>query len=184
MPVVPGGTVAMAAGRAMFSLGQRKGMVMAIGVGHDPGATGAARAAGASGMLGDTHAPEVKAASDRVVEIGLKALERLLLIVVVAMTLIASAAEVQAVIATRTVNLGDILLMFLYAEVLAMVSVFYTGRGLPIVFPIFIAITALARLIVLQGKEMDPANILIEAGAILLLAVAAVVLLRFVRPGG
>jgi len=142
---------------------------MAIGVEDDP--TG-------------TRATGPKPAADRAVEIILKSLERLLLVVVVGMTLVASAAEVQVVITTRTVNLGDILLMFLYAEVLAMVSVFYTGRGLPIVFPIFIAITALARLIVLQGKEMDPANILIEAGAILLLAVAAVVLLRFVKPGG
>ena len=141
-------------------------------------------AIGVENDMGLDARQEPKAASDRMVETALKSLERLLLVVVIAMTLIASAAEVMAVIATRTVNLGDILLMFLYAEVLAMVSVFYTGRGLPIVFPIFIAITALARLIVLQGKEMDPANILIEAGAILLLAVAAVVLLRFVRPGG
>jgi len=122
--------------------------------------------------------------AERAFEAVIKTLERLLLVVVVGMTLVASGAEVQAVVTTRTVDLGDILLMFLYAEVLAMVSVFYTGRGLPIVFPIFIAITALARLIVLQGKEMDPANILIEAGAILLLAIAAVVLLRFVRRGG
>lgn len=145
---------------------------MAIGVEDDATRTSAA-----------TRATGPKPASDRAVEIILKSLERLLLVVVVGMTLVASASEVQTVVVMRTVNLGDILLMFLYAEVLAMVSVFYTGRGLPIVFPIFIAITALARLIVLQGKEMDPANILIEAGAILLLAVAAVVLLRFVRPG-
>lgn len=142
---------------------------MAIGVQDDSGATDRSKN---------------KPLAERAVEAILKTLERVLLVVVVGMTLVASAAEVEVVITTRTVNLGDILLMFLYAEVLAMVSVFYTGRGLPIVFPIFIAITALARLIVLQGKEMDPANILIEAGAILLLAVAAVVLLRFVKPGG
>ncbi len=140
----------------------------------------------AIGVQDDTDATDRRAdkpLAERAVEVVIKTLERLLLVIVVGMTLVASAAEVQAVIVSRTVNLGDILLMFLYAEVLAMVSVFYTGRGLPIVFPIFIAITALARLIVLQGKEMDPANILIEAGAILLLAVAAVILLRFVRRG-
>jgi protein PsiE len=142
---------------------------MAIGVQDDTGATD---------RRGD------KPLSERVIEGIIKALERLLLVVVVVMTLMASGVEVRAVVQTGVVDLGDILLMFLYAEVLAMVSVFYTGRGLPIVFPIFIAITALARLIVLQGKEMDPANILIEAGAILLLAVAAVILLRFVRRGG
>ncbi|PWR02931.1 phosphate-starvation-inducible E [Meridianimarinicoccus roseus] len=122
-----------------------------------------------------------RSTEEAMVERGLKYLERLLLLVVVGMTLAATFVEVMAVWRARSVDLGDILLMFLYTEVIAMVSVFYTGRGLPIVFPIFIAITALSRLIVLQGKEMDPANILIEAGAILLLAVSAVVLLRFVR---
>ena len=58
---------------------------------------------------------------------------------------------------------------------------FYTGRGQPFVFPIFIAITALARLIVLQGKEMDPMSILVEAVAILLLTISAILLLRFLR---
>lgn len=57
----------------------------------------------------------------------------------------------------------------------------YTGRGAPFVYSIFIAITALARLIVLQAKEMDPQNILFEAGAIVLLAIAAIIILRLPR---
>jgi protein PsiE len=61
---------------------------------------------------------------------------------------------------------------------MGMIAVFYTGRGSPFVYPIFIAVTALARLIVLQGKDMAPENILFEAGAILLLAIAAVVIVR------
>jgi protein PsiE len=130
---------------------------------------------------GASQRRQPRSTEEAMVERGLKYLERLLLLVVVGMTLAATFVEVMAVWRARSVDLGDILLMFLYTEVIAMVSVFYTGRGLPIVFPIFIAITALSRLIVLQGKEMDPANILIEAGAILLLAVSAVVLLRFVR---
>ncbi len=56
-----------------------------------------------------------------------------------------------------------------------------TGRGTPIVYPIFIAVTALARLIVLQGKDMAPEKILFEAGAILLLSIAAVVIVRAPR---
>mgnify|MGYP001057604192 CR=1 FL=1 len=40
------------------------------------------------------------------------------------------------------------------------------------------AMTALARLIVLQGKDMAPENILFEAGAILLLSFAAVIIAR------
>ncbi|MEI4232773.1 phosphate-starvation-inducible protein PsiE [Roseovarius sp. D22-M7] len=118
---------------------------------------------------------------ERLVETGLKYLERGMLFLVVVLTLFAAYEEIRTVIAAGSVQLGDVLLMFLYTEVIAMVAVFYTGRGQPFVFPIFIAITALARLIVLQSKDMDPYSIAIEAGAILLLSFAAVVLLRFLR---
>ena len=118
---------------------------------------------------------------EHVVERTLKYLERGMLLLVVLMTLAAAYEEVRMVVDAGRVVLGDVLLMFLYTEVIAMVAVFYTGRGQPFVFPIFIAITALARLIVLQGKDMDPMSIVFEAVAILLLAIAAVVLLRFLR---
>lgn len=123
----------------------------------------------------------VSRTEERIVVRALHWIERALLVVVAVMTICAAALEVRAVIAARAVDLGDILLMFLYTEVLAMVAVFYSGRGLPFVYPIFIAITALARLIVLQGKDMDPQNIVIEAAAILLLVIAAVILLRLGR---
>ena len=118
---------------------------------------------------------------EHVVERTLKYLERGMLLLVLLMTLAAAYEEVRTVVDTGRVQLGDVLLMFLYTEIIAMVAVFYTGRGQPFVFPIFIAITALARLIVLQGKDMDPMSIVFEAVAILLLAVAAVVILRFLR---
>lgn len=107
-----------------------------------------------------------------------RAIERLLLIVVGLMTLGAAAYEIWGVYLARTINLADILLMFLYTEVIGMIAVFYTGRGSPFVYPIFIAITALARLIVLQGKDMAPENILFEAAAILLLAIGAAIIVR------
>lgn len=62
-----------------------------------------------------------------------------------------------------------------------MVSVFYSNRRSALVYPILIAITALARLIILQGKDMAPENILYEAIAILILAVAAIIILRLYR---
>ncbi len=109
---------------------------------------------------------------------GFRLIERSLLIIVALMTLTAAGLELAQLIDKRAVDLADILLMFLYTEVIGMVAVYYTGRGSPFVYPIFIAITALARLIVLQGKDMAPENILFEAAAILLLAVAAVVIVR------
>lgn len=108
-----------------------------------------------------------------------KLVERVLLIATAFMTLAAAGIELGNVIMMRTVTLADILLMFLYLEVIGMVAAFYRGTGgSPFIYPIFIAITALARLIVLQGKDMAPENIVFEAGAILLLSIAALVVLQ------
>ncbi len=101
-----------------------------------------------------------------------------LLIVIAGMTLLAAATEIVRVVQVQEINLADILLMFLYTEVVGMIGVFYTGKGSTFVYPIFIAITALARLIVLQGKNMAPENIVFEASAILLLAIAAAIIVR------
>ncbi len=109
---------------------------------------------------------------------GFRLIERVLLVTIAVMTLAAAAFEINRVFLVGTVNLADILLMFLYTEVIGMIAVFYGGKESPFVYPIFIAITALARLIVLQGKTMAPENIVFEAGAILLLAVSAVVIAR------
>jgi protein PsiE len=109
---------------------------------------------------------------------GFFAIERVLLVVIAVMTLGAAAIEINRVIVAQSINLADILLMFLYTEVIGMIAVFYGGKESPFVYPIFIAITALARLIVLQGKTMAPENIVFEASAILLLAFAAVVIAR------
>lgn len=116
---------------------------------------------------------------------GFRITEKLMLILTALMTIVAAVIEVIGVYQSGTVELADILLMFLYTEVIAMVAVFYTGQtglGSPFIYPIFIAITALARLIVLQGKEMDPLNILYEAGAIVFLAIAAMFILRARKP--
>ena len=107
--------------------------------------------------------------------------EHALLVLIAGMTLVAAGTEVWRVVEVREVNLADILLMFLYTEVVGMIGVFYTGKGSAFVYPIFIAITALARLIVLQGKNMAPENIVFEASAILLLAVAAAIITRLGR---
>ncbi|WP_397542015.1 phosphate-starvation-inducible PsiE family protein [Roseovarius salis] len=104
-------------------------------------------------------------------------IERLLLVVIVAMTLLAVVFEILAIYRLGTILLADILLMFLYLEVIGMVSVYYARRNSVFVYPIFIAITAVGRLVVLQGKEMAPENILIEAAAILLLSLSALVII-------
>lgn len=108
-------------------------------------------------------------------------IERLLLVVIVTMTLTAVVFEILAIYRVGTILLADILLMFLYLEVIGMVAVYYSKRDSVFVYPIFIALTAVGRLVVLQGKEMEPENILIEAGAILLLSVSAFVVIWAIK---
>ncbi len=117
--------------------------------------------------------------SEKKLALGLfQIIERILLFLVVLMTLGGVAFELYSLYVAQSINLADILLMVLYLEVIGMVAVFYSDRRSASVFPIFIAITALARLIILQGKDMAPENILYEAIAILILAIAAFVMTR------
>ncbi len=120
-------------------------------------------------------------AEQRIASLAFGLVERALLVVITLMTLGAVGLELQRVVTAHAVTLADILQLFLYSEVIGMVAVFYTGRGSPFAYPIFIAITALARLIVLQGKEMAPQNIVFEAAAIILLALSATIIVRVRR---
>ena len=106
--------------------------------------------------------------------------EKSLLTIVALLTIIATFQELLAIFDARQVQLADLLLLFLYTEVLGMVGAFYKSKKIPITLPLFIAMTALARLIILQGKEMEAITLLYEAGAILILALACLAI-RF-RP--
>ena len=105
-----------------------------------------------------------------------KNLQLILMCIILISTVIAVGIEIKNRCLNQSVTLADLLLMFLYLEVLAMVSVFWDPPSLSITLPLLIAITALARFIILQGKEMDPTALVYEAVAILLIAGAIVVL--------
>jgi|TARA_Y100000389_G_scaffold125502_1_gene122861 protein PsiE len=105
-----------------------------------------------------------------------KYLQLILLSIILISTVIAVAIEIKAMIQNQSITLADLLLMFLYLEVLAMVRVFWDQQSISITLPLLIAITALARFIILQGKEMDPSALVYEALAIVLIALAIVIL--------
>ena len=105
-----------------------------------------------------------------------KTLQLILLGVILISTVIAVGIEIRTMFLNQSVTLADLLLMFLYLEVMAMVRVFWEQQSISISLPLLIAITALSRFIILQGKSMDPSALLYEAGAILLIAAAIVVL--------
>ena len=106
----------------------------------------------------------------------IKNLQLILLSVIMVSTVLAVAIEIKAMFKNESVTLADLLLMFLYLEVLAMVRVFWSQQSISITLPLLIAITALARFIILQGKEMDPSALVYEALAIVLIASAIVIL--------
>ena len=106
-----------------------------------------------------------------------KNLQFILLTIILISTVIAVGIEIKKMFLNQTVTLADLLLMFLYLEVMAMVRVFWDQQSISITLPLLIAITALSRFIILQGKEMDPSGLVYEAVAIVLIA-AAIVILR------
>lgn len=102
--------------------------------------------------------------------------EKTLLVIIAFLTAYAVLVEIVVILTERAVKLTDLLLLFIYAEVLGMVAAFYKYRKIPITVPIFIAITALCRLIILQGKGINTIDLLYESGAVLLLAISALII--------
>ncbi|MGC6511837.1 MAG: phosphate-starvation-inducible PsiE family protein [Parvibaculales bacterium] len=102
--------------------------------------------------------------------------EKGLLIFIALATLFAALEEAYVLFVNRSVGLADLLLLFIYTEVLGMIAAFYRSSKIPITLPLFIAMTALSRMIILQGKGVDTINLLYEAGAILLISLACLII--------
>ena len=91
-------------------------------------------------------------------------------------------AEVQKMIVSYEVNLADLLLLFIYVEVMGMTRIYLMDQEIRITYPLIIAITAISRLIILQNKELDPSVLVYESVAILIIALAIIVLrLRYLK---
>ena len=105
----------------------------------------------------------------------IKITEKALLAIIALLTVLATFEEVLKIYDANSVQLAGLLLLFIYTEVLGMIGIFFVSNRIPITLPIFIAMTAISRLIILQGKEMDMSFLLYEAGAILVLAIAVLV---------
>lgn len=98
--------------------------------------------------------------------------EHLGLLVIAIATVIAMASEVHLMWTAQRVTLADLLLLFIYLEVLTMVGLYYGSGKLPVRFPLYIGMVALARYLILDMKDMDGLRILAVTGAVLMLALA------------
>jgi protein PsiE len=106
----------------------------------------------------------------------LKKIEYLVLFIIAVATLISIGEEIFNMIKLRTVALADLLLLFIYLEVLAMVVNYIESGKLPIRMPLYIAIVALARYLILDMKAMDDWRILAISLATILLAATVIVI--------
>jgi protein PsiE len=111
-------------------------------------------------------------------QVALAAVEAVGLVVIGIATVIALAQEIVVMVSQGKVTLADLLLMFIYLEVLTMVGLYLRSGQLPVRMPLYIGIVALARYLVLDMKEMDEWRMLAVAGAVLLLS-SAVLLIRY-----
>ena len=109
---------------------------------------------------------------------ALEIVENIGLMVIAIATVVAGYHEVMLMFANQTVTLADLLLMFLFLEVLTMVGLYFNSGKLPVRFPLYIAMVALARYVILDVKELDVWHLLGVAGAILMIA-GAVLLIRY-----
>ena len=103
-------------------------------------------------------------------------LEKLVLSLLIVCTIIAIGMEVQGMIAVYRVTLADILLLFIYIEIIGMIKEYWISKVIRMSYPLFIAMTALARMIIMQRKDVDPSAYVYESIAILIIAIAIVVL--------
>lgn len=109
---------------------------------------------------------------DHISRRGLRVIEYGGLFIITIATLIAGAQEIMHMFSVGKVTLADLLLLFLYLEVVAMVSVYLESGKLPIRMPIYIAIVALARYLALDIKDMESWKIIAISTTIVLLSVA------------
>ena len=103
-------------------------------------------------------------------------LEKIVLSILLVCTLIVIGQEILMMIENQKVTLADILLLFIYVEVLGMIKEYWVAKVIRMSYPLFIAMTALARLIILQRKDIEPVTLIYESLAILIIAISIVVL--------
>lgn len=102
--------------------------------------------------------------------------EHIGLLVIAIATVIAMSSEVHQMWQAQRVTLADLLLLFIYLEVLTMVGLYYGSGKLPVRFPLYIGMVALARYLILDMKDMDGLRILAVSSAVLVLALAVLVI--------
>ena len=115
---------------------------------------------------------------NRVVKKSLHMIEQIGLLIILIATIIAVGQEIIMVLHKGEVALKDLLLLFIYLEVIAMIQIYYQEHRLPIRYPLYIAIVALARYIILDAKSFEQWQLL-EVGFTIVLLTIAILVVRY-----
>jgi len=113
--------------------------------------------------------------TDRFLSTLFRWVEKGVLLLVGGLSFLAIGQLVMAIARNGQIKLEDVLLIFIFIEIMAMANVYFIRHAVPFTYPMFIAVTALSRLVVLQGKNIEPETLLFEGGAILLVSIAILI---------
>jgi protein PsiE len=105
-------------------------------------------------------------------------IEQVGLLIILLATIVAVGQEIMVMVEARSVGLKDLLLLFIYLEIIAMIQIYYEQHRLPIRYPIYIAIVALARYIILDSKSLEQWQLL-EIGVTIMILTIAVLIVRY-----
>ena len=103
---------------------------------------------------------------------------QIVLIVIAVATIFAVVQEIGHIWEAGSVAVGDLLMLFLYLEVMSMLNHYLGSGNLPVRYPLYIGIISLARFLVLDIKEIDAFKMFALSGSILLIA-AAILIVRY-----
>ena len=120
----------------------------------------------------------MKMNKNTIVKNSLHMIEQVGLLIILAATIIAVGQEIMMVFHKGEVALKDLLLLFIYLEVIAMIQIYYQEHRLPIRYPLYIAIVALARYIILDAKSFEQWQLL-EVGFTIVLLTIAILVVRY-----
>ena len=116
------------------------------------------------------------------VEKGIRLIQIISVLLILAGAIVGFVIVISLMVKKMKVELADLLLLFIYVEVMGMIRVYLANAELRITYPLVIAITAISRLIILQKKDLDPSILIYESLAILIIAIAIIILrLRYLN---
>jgi len=120
----------------------------------------------------------IEAQIDQLLSTLFRYVEKTVLVLVGALSLLAIGQVLLKIPVHGEIRLEDVLLIFIFIEIMAMANVYFVRHAVPFTYPMFIAVTALSRLVVLQGKDISPLNLIYEGTGILLISLS-ILIIRF-----